>query len=75
MFDITDKDALIQEIMNEIGYPRIDNCYSNEITGVIMNEVKYKIEMAIDEHVRKAVQSVIMHLYTHSEFEQDMGLS
>lgn len=73
MFDIADKEKLIQSILNEIEYP---NAYISCAPGVVnIDDIKYAIERCINDQTREVVRAIIHHLYTNQEFESDIGLT
>jgi hypothetical protein len=76
MFDIADKNKLIEQIMADISMPsHYDNSYGygsiEDKIKIIANAQTY---MQLQYVVPKIVESIISHLYTYSEFEKDLGL-
>jgi len=72
MFDIGNKEELIQTIINEVGYCNI-TLNTSSMTSI--ENIKDQIEYAIDIQTNSIIRSIINHLYTNKEFEQDLGIS
>ena len=72
MFDIADKEKLIDTIVADAGYPNVSLSIGNYTD---FDEIRQSIETAISEHTKSMVRSIINHLYTNREFEEDIGLT
>lgn len=75
MFDIIDKDKLIKTIQDEIGIPYYPySSYSSNFEDKIREIARYEANQQVQFAINRAVEAIIKHLYTHSEFEKDIGL-
>jgi hypothetical protein len=77
MFDIGDKDKLIQTIKANIECHTVNIPYSyneSDLDRALVRHMADIIEHMAKDIAKLAVQEIINHLYTCSEFETDLGL-
>lgn len=75
MFDINDKEALIDNILNEIGIFNIRHKFYNQsMINTSLDDILSEIDYEVNQHTRNIIHCIIRHLYTHQEFEKDIGL-
>jgi hypothetical protein len=72
MFDIADKEKLVQRIMGEVGFVNVDLSQNSHDT---LHTVSSRVEYAIQDYGERLVKAIVDHLYTNQEFEDDVGLS
>jgi uncharacterized protein YqeY len=77
MFNIADKKLLIDTIQAEIRcyYPYMDKDYDNGPIGQVINDrIERMVRSAVHDMACKTAEILVKHLYTHQEFEKDIGL-
>lgn len=72
MFDIADKEKLVQRIMKEAGLVNVD---LSQQTHDTLHTVSCRVEYAIQDYGERLVKAIVDHLYTNQQFEEDIGLS
>lgn len=76
MFREEDKEELKNKIYNQISIDlSMPSFNSYESLDQQLSNIKYSVENSIEMGIRQAVSAIIDELYTHENFERDIGLT